>query len=149
MSIKDQLNTDLRDSLRSHDEVRKTTIRMVLSAVHNAEIAAGKALNDTGVNAVLAREARQRRESIEEFGKAGRADLVAKEQAELSIVLTYLPPQLSRDDIAVAARRIIEQVGARGPADKGKVMPVIIGELRGKADGGDINAVVTELLAGA
>lgn len=149
MPLKDKLNDDLRDALRSRDETRKTTIRLALSAVHNAEIAAGAPLDEAGVTAVLAREAKQRRESIEEFGKGKRQDLVDKEQAELDILLTYLPRQLSREEIAAEARKVIAQVGASGPKDKGKVMPVIIGALRGKADGSEINAVVTELLGPA
>ncbi len=149
MATKEELNADLRDSLRGRDETRKTTIRLILSAIRNGEIAAGKELDENGINTVLAREAKQRRESIEEFGKAGRSDLVAKEEAELAIVLHYLPPQLSRDEIVATARRVMGEVGARGPGDKGRVMGAIMGELRGKADGAEINAVVTELLAQA
>jgi uncharacterized protein YqeY len=147
MTLKDRLNDDLRAALRARDEVRKSTLRLLLSAVHNAEIEAGRQLDDAGVTASVAREVRQRRESVEEYGKAGRADLVARESAELDILITYLPPQLSREEIVAAARRIIAEVAAQGPADKGKVMPRIIAELRGKAEGGEINAVVTELLA--
>jgi len=147
MALKEQLNADLRESLRGQNEVRKGTIRLILSAIRNAEIAAGKQLDDAGLNGVLAREARQRRESIEEFGKAGRSDLVAKESAELEVVLSYMPPQMSRAEIEEAARKVIAQVGAKGPADKGKVMGPLMSQLRGKADGSEINEVVTEILA--
>ncbi len=147
MTLKEKLNEDLRQALRAHEEVRKTTIRLALSSVHNAEIAAGHQLDDAGVTAVLTKEAKQRRESMEEFRKGNRQDLVDKEQAELDVISAYLPELMSRDEIAVEARKVIEQVGASGPRDKGKVMPVIMGALRGKADGGEINAVVTELLA--
>jgi len=147
MALKEKLNNDLREALRARDENRKTTIRLALSAVHNAEIAAGSPLDDAGVTGVLAREAKQRRESIEEFRKGGRQDLVDKEQAELELLIAYLPQQLSRDEIVAEARKVIEQVGATGPRDKGKVMPVIMAQLRGKADGAEVNAVVTELLA--
>jgi uncharacterized protein YqeY len=149
MTLKQKLNDDLREALRSQDELRKTTIRLALSAIHNAEIAAGKELDDAGVTAVLAREAKQRRESIEEFKKGNRQDLVDKEQGELDILLTYLPHQLSREEIADIARRIIAETGATGPRDKGKVMPVIMAQLRGRADGSEVNAVVTELLSQA
>jgi uncharacterized protein len=148
MALKQKLNEDLREALRSRDENRKTTIRLALASVHNAEIAAGKELDDAGVTNVLAREVKQRRESIEEYGKARRQDLVDQEQAELDILITYMPQQLSHDEVVSAARRVIEQVGATGPRDKGKVMPAIMTELRGRADGAEINAVVTELLAG-
>ena len=97
--------------------------------------------------AVLRKEIKQRRESIEEYGKAGRRDLVAVEEAELAVLAAYLPPQMSSDEVNKVARRVIEQVGARGPADKGKVMPVIMAELRDHADGREINAAVTELLS--
>ena len=83
MSLKEQLNADLRDALRAGDENRKGTIRMALAAMHNAEIDAGHGLDDAGELSVIGRQVKQRRESIEEFGKANRADLVAKEQAEL------------------------------------------------------------------
>ena len=98
---------------------------------------------------MLNREARQRRDAIVEFGKTGRADLVAKEEAELAVISAYLPPQMAREEIVAAAAAVIERVGAKGPADKGRVMGAIMAELRGKADGSEINAVVSELLAGA
>ena len=147
MPLKQRLTDDLHDAMRSRDETRKSTLRMALAALHNAEIAAGSELDETGVTAVLQKEAKQRRESIEEFRKGNRQDLVDKEQAELDVIVTYLPPQMSRDEVTAEARKVIERVGAAGPRDKGKVMPVIMGELRGKADGAEINAVVTELLA--
>jgi hypothetical protein len=149
MSIKETMNRDLREALRARDETRKSTLRMALSAVHNAEIAAGGPLDDAGVTAVLAREVKQRRESIEEFRKGNRQDLVDREQAEIDVLMDYLPKQLSREEIAAEARKVIEQVGASGPRDKGKVMPVLIAQLRGRADGAEVNAVVTELLGSA
>jgi uncharacterized protein YqeY len=147
MAIRDQLNADLRDALRAGNEVRKVAIRGLLTAIRYAEIEAGKEFDDAAILGVVAREIRQRRDSAAEYDKAGRTDLVAKEEAEIAALAPYLPPQLSREDIASAARGVIERVGAKGPADKGKVMPVIMSELRGQADGRDINAVVTELLS--
>lgn len=149
MTLKELLNLDLREALRSHDETRKTTIRMALASIHNAEIAAHGELDEAAVIAVLGKEAKQRRESIEEFGKANRQDLLDKEQAELDIIVTYLPRQMSRDEIIAEARMAIARAGATGPRDKGKVMPLLMGALRGKADGAEINAVVTELLSEA
>lgn len=121
---------------------------MVLAALHNAEIEAGGDLDEEGVLRVLAKEAKQRRESIEEFRKGRREDLVAREGAQLAVIQQYLPQQMSRDEIVEAARAVIAEVGARGPGDKGKVMPVLVSQLRGRADGREINAVVTELLTG-
>jgi len=86
-------------------------------------------------------------ESIEAYKLGNRPDLVAVEEAELAVLLTYMPKQVSHEEVVAIAQRIITEVGARGPGDKGKVMPKIIGELKGKADGKEINAVVTELLS--
>ena len=149
MSLKERLNSDLREALRSGEEHRKAALRMVLAAVHNAEIEARGELDDGAILGVLAKEVKQRRESIEEFRKGGREDLVAREEAQLATIQPYLPQQMTREEIIEAARSVIADVGARGPADKGKVMPVLINKLRGRADGREINAVVTELLAGS
>jgi hypothetical protein len=157
MSLKDQLNADLRDAMRAGEETRKSTLRLLITAIRNAEIppegatnvAARLELDDAGVLGVIRREVKQRRDSIDAYTKADRRDLVDKEEAELTILAAYLPAQMSRDDIEAVAREIIQRVGASSPADKGKVMPVIMAELRDKAEGRDINAVVTELLAGA
>jgi hypothetical protein len=111
-----------------------------------AEIAKQAELNDADMLAVLAKEITQRRESIEAYKAGNRPDLVAVEEAELNILLSYAPKQLSREEITAVAKRIIAEVGAHGPGDKGKVMPKVIAELKGKADGKEINAVVTELL---
>jgi hypothetical protein len=146
-SLKEQLDADLRDALRASDETRKTTIRGLLASVHNAEIQSRESLDDAGITGVVGREIKQRRDSIEEYTKGNRPDLVAREQAEIDVLLVYLPPQLSRDEIVVAVRAVIDRVGAKGPADKGKVMGSIMAELRGKAEGAEINAVVTELLS--
>ena len=148
MPLKERLNSDLREAMRSGDELRKSALRLALAALHNAEIEAGGELDEGAVLGILAKEAKQRRESIEEFRKGGREDLVAHEEAQLAVIEPYLPKQMTREEITEAARAVIAEVGARGASDKGKVMPVLISQLRGRADGRDINAVVTELLAG-
>jgi hypothetical protein len=155
MTLKEQLNADLRDAMRASDETRKTTLRLLITAIRNAEIPPEGAtidttrtdLDDEGVLGIVRREVKQRRDSIDAYANANRQDLVDKETAELTVLSAYLPPQMSRDEIAVIAKAIIERVGAAGPADKGKVMPAIIAELRDKAEGREINAVVSELLA--
>ncbi len=147
MSLKEQLANDLKDAIRQRDESRKIAIRMSISAIKNAEIKRGAALSEPDVLTLIRREAKQRLESIAEFEKADRRDLVEKERAELEVLKSYLPAQVSRDEIAKAAREVIAEVGAGGPRDKGKVMPVLIGRLAGRAEGREINEVVTELLA--
>ena len=147
MSLKDQLANDLKDAIRQRDESRKIAIRMTITAIKNAEIERRAALSEADVLTIVSREAKQRRESIAEFEKADRRDLVEKERAELEVLQSYLPAQVSRDEIAEAAREVIAEVGADGPRDKGKVMPVLIGRLAGRAEGREINEVVTELLA--
>ena len=145
-SLKDKLNEDLRQAMRNHDVVKVGTIRLVLSAVNNAEIAKQAKLTDGDILGVFQKEIRQRQESITAFKQGNRPDLVAIEEAEMAVLQTYMPAQASRDEIIAAAQRIISETGAHGPADKGKVMPKLIAELKGKADGREINAVVTELL---
>ena len=145
-SLKDKITDDVKQAMRSGDKLRLSVLRLVLAAVKNAEIAKQTTLEDTDVLGVIAKEARQRHESIEAFKQGNRPDLVAQEEGELSVLQEYLPQQISRDEIIEAARKIIEEVGAEGPRDKGKVIPRLIAELKGKADGREINAVVTELL---
>ncbi len=145
--LKQKLNDDLKQAMKSGDTVKRSVLRLVLSAVHNVEIARQADLLDSDILGVLAKEARQREESIVAFKQGNRSDLVAKEEAELVILQTYLPRQMTRDEIVAAARRVIEEVGAKGPGDKGKVMPKLVAQLKGQADGREINTVVTELLS--
>jgi hypothetical protein len=147
LPLKQKLMDDLKQAMRSRDKLRLSVIRLVMSAVKNTEIARRADLSDTDILGVIAKEARQRQESIEAFKEGNRHDLVAREEAELAILQEYLPEQMTREEIIAAARRVIEEVGAQGPGDKGKVMPKIIAQLKGRADGREINAVVTELLS--
>ena len=145
-SLKEKLNADLKQALRDGDKIRRSIFQLVLAAIQNAEIAKKAALEDSDVIGILAKEAKQHRESIEAFKQGNRPDLVSKEEAELAILEEYLPKPITREDVIAEARRIISEVGAQGPGDKGKVMPRIIAELKGKAEGREINEVVTELL---
>ena len=147
MELKERLNEDLRAAMRTKDEIRKSAIRMALSAIRYAEIARGEPLHDTGVQQVLAKEVKQRRESIEEFKKGGRTDLVNKEQAEIEALTPYLPEQIDEAAVQAMAQRIIAETGAASAADKGRVMPLLMKEISGRADGRLANEVVTRLLA--
>ena len=144
--LKQKLMDDLKQAMRGGDKVRRSVIRLVMAAIKNAEIARQAALDDTDILGIIAKEVRQRGESIEAFRQGNRHDLVAQEEAELAILNEYLPQQMTREEIIVAARRVIEEVGAQGLGDKGKVMPKLIAQLKGRADGREINTVVTELL---
>jgi len=156
MPIKEQLAADLKDAMRAGDALRRDVLRSVITAIGNAEIArvdvkdesaSREALGDADALGVIQKQAKQRRESIEEFKKGGRQDLVDREAAELAILETYLPQQLSRDEVTAEVRAVIAETGASGPADKPKVMPAAIARMKGRADGRMINEVVTELLA--
>ncbi len=149
MSLKAQLASDLKDAMRQRDERRRDVLRFTLAALQNAEIAAREELDEAAAMAVLAKEAKQRRDSIEEFRKADRQDLVTKEEAELAVLSPYLPEQLSREEIAEAAREAIQEAGATGPKEMGKVMSLLMPQLRGRADGRQVSEVVQELLAGS
>jgi hypothetical protein len=145
-SLKQKLTEDLKQALRNEDKVRRSVIRLVMSAIKNAEISRQADLADSDVLGIIAKEVKQRHESIAAFKLGNRQDLVAQEEAELSILEEYLPRQMTRDEIIAEARRVIAEVGAQGPGDKGKVMPKLIPQLKGRADGREINEIVTELL---
>ncbi len=145
--MKQKLTDDLKEALRGRDKIKVSVIRLVIAAIQNAEIARRDTLGDADILGIIAKEIRQRRESIDAFKLGNRDDLVAQEAAEIAILQEYLPQQMSREEIIAEVRRVIAEVGAQGPGDKGKVMPKIIAQLKGKADGREINTIVTELLS--
>lgn len=148
MKLQERLTADLRQALKAGDKTRRSVIRMIIAGIKNAEIAKNAPLDDAGVTDVLAKQVKQHRESIAEFAKGNRQDLVAMEEAELAIILEYLPKQMSREEIVTVARQVMEQVGARGPGDRGKVMSQLMPQVKGRADGREVSEVVSELLAG-
>jgi len=145
--LKQKLADDLKQALRGGDKVKCSVIRLLVSAIHNTEIARQAKLEDADIYGVIAKEVRQRQESIDAFKQGKRDDLVAQEEAEMAILQGYLPQQMSREEIVAEVQKVIAEVGASGPGDKGKVMPKLIAQLKGKADGRLINEVVTELLS--
>jgi hypothetical protein len=149
MSLKDQLANDLKDAMKQGDEVRKSTLRMLMSAINMEEVAGSerRELADDQVTKVIARQVKQRRESIDEFEKAGRTELADKEEAEMKVLQAYLPEQMGREEIEAEARKVLAEVSAAGPQDKGKVMQALMPRLAGRAEGRDINEVVTRLLS--
>ena len=145
-ALKQKLTDDLRQAMRQGDKVTSSVIRLVMAAIKNSEIARQAELDDRDILGVIAKQVRQCQESIEAFKQGNRQDLVAKEEAELAILKAYLPEQMTRQEIVTAASRVIDEVGAQGPGDMGKVMARLMAQLKGRADGREVNTVVTELL---
>ncbi len=147
MSLKDQFNHDLKEAMKNKDKVRTDTLRGLKSAIKYAEIEAGEEFDDAGVLGVIAKQAKQRRDSIAEFDKARRVDLVAQESAELAILEGYLPAQLSEADIRAKAQAVIIELGVTDVKGLGQVMKRLTTELKGQADGKVINQIVRDLLS--
>jgi uncharacterized protein YqeY len=146
MTLKDNIQEALKRALKQQQKVEVSTLRLLLSEIKNAEIAQQKPADDNKVLDVIAREVKRRRESIEAFKQGNRSDLVAQEEAELAILMSYLPEQMNREEIIATARQVIDTVGAHGPSDKGKVMSQLMPQLKGKADGKEVSDIVAELL---
>ena len=146
MTMKSRLVDDLKQAMRDKDALRRDTIRYLRSEIRNQEIRDRKELDDAGVIQVLSRQAQQRRDSIEIYRDAGRRDLIDKEESELSVIVAYLPQQLTGDEIADLVRQVVSDVGATGPGDMGKVMGAIMPQVRGKAEGREVNAIVQQTL---
>lgn len=141
-----RLADDLRGAVKAQDKNRVSVLRMVLNALKNAELDEREELSDEKELAVIASYGRRIKESIEEYRKAGREDLVAKETAELAIVMTYLPEQMSDEEIRAEAARVIGELGAATPRDMGRVMGEIMKRFKGRVDGAAVNRIVSELL---
>ena len=148
MSIKESLRSDLTQAIRSRDEITSGTIRMVLTAITNEEVAGKEArvLSDDEVITVLSREAKKRREAAEAFESAGRSDRAALEKAEGEVIGRYLPAQLSVDEIKKMIADAIVSTGATGAGDMGKVMGAVKALIAGKADGSIVSNLVKEAL---
>ena len=145
MSIKEQLIADMKEAMKSHDKDRLSVIRFVRGAIRQAEIDGGhKELSDEDVIGVISKEVKMRKDSIEEFKKGGREDLVAKTQAEIDVLMPYLPAQLSEDEIRALVKEAVEKTGVSSP----KVMGMLMPKLKGRADGKMVNTIVRSMLQG-
>jgi len=149
MGLKEKLQADLTDAIRSRNEVVSGTVRMLLAAITNEEVAgkAAKVLTDAEIITVLSREAKKRREAVEAYTQAKRDDLAGKEKAEAAVIANYLPEQLSEDEINKLIADAIAETGAKGPAGMGLVMKVLQPKIAGKADGGVVSGLVKAALA--
>ncbi len=149
MGLKEKLQADLTDAIRSRNEVVSGTVRMLLAAITNEEVAgkAAKVLTDAEIITVLSREAKKRREAVEAYTQAKRYDLAGKEKAEAAVIANYLPEQLSEDEIKKLIAYAIAETGASGAAGMGLVMKVLQPKIAGKADGGVVSGLVKAALA--
>jgi uncharacterized protein YqeY len=147
MGLKERLREDMKEALKAKDKVKLSTIRMINSLIKNAEIEKRGKLTDEEIVQLLMKYAKQRRESIEMYEKGGRQDLVEKEKAELAVVESYLPKQMTEEEIKEIVKEAIEETGASSPKDIGKVMKVVMPKVRGRADGSLVNKIVRDLLS--
>ena len=146
-TIKQKVTDELKQAMRNGDKRKTSVIRLLLAVIQNAEIARQTTLSDQELLGIIAREVRKHKESITAFKQGNRDDLVAQEEAEMAILQEYLPQQMSREEIIAAARQVISEAGAQGPGDKGRVMSQLIPQLKGRADGREVNIIVAELLS--
>ena len=147
MSLYERLDSDVKSALKEGNPLRVSVLRMALSTIKTLQIEKNiKFLDDDGVIQILQRHVKQHRESIEQFGKGGRPDLVDKEKAELKILEEYLPEQLSEEELLAVVKTAIAETGAVAKSEAGKVMKVVMEKAKGKADGKAINKIVLQLL---
>ncbi len=146
MTIKTQLNDSMKDAMKSGDEVRKRTVRMVLAAVKQAEVDKRTELDDMAVMNLIQKEMKNRRESLEEAKKANRADLVEANEAEMKVLEAFLPKAMPAEDLRALVQAAIDETGASTPADMGKVMKVVMAKVAGRAPNDVVSATVRELL---
>ncbi|MBT8577916.1 GatB/YqeY domain-containing protein [Polynucleobacter paneuropaeus] len=147
MSLKDQITEDMKTAMRAKEVTRLGTIRLLLAAIKQREVDERVVVDDAGVLAIVEKLIKQRKDSIEQFAKAGRDDLVAVEQAEMIILQDYLPEQLSDAEISAAVSAAVTASGASGPQDMGKVIGILKPKLAGKADMGKVSGLVKAALA--
>ncbi len=148
MTLKEQITEDMKTAMRAKDSERLGTIRMLLAAVKQKEVDERVEVDDVMLVGIVDKLIKQRKDSISQFSAAGRQDLADKESAELKVLEAYLPQRLSAEEIQAEVAAIVAELGAKGPADMGKVMGAVKGTLAGKADMGLVSAAVKAALAG-
>jgi hypothetical protein len=146
MSLKEQLQADLASAMRTHDDQRRDLLRMVMAAIKQVEVDERATLDDAGVQDVIRKQIKQRRESIADLEKAGRADAIATEEADIAILESYLPQMMSRDEVEQIARAVISELGVSDVKAMGQVMAKLMPQVKGRADGRMVNEVVRTLL---
>ena len=146
MLLRDKLEEDIKESMRRRDQSRVDALRFLKFAVQAVEKERRETLDDQAMVEVASKQANDRRESVKAFREGGRTELADKEASELAVLEEYLPPQLSEDEIVALIRETVEAVGATGPRDRGKVMGRLMPQVRGKADGAEVNRLASEIL---
>ena len=146
MTLRDQLNEDVKNAMRNKDTETRDTLRLLLAAIKQEEIDSQTTLDDAGVQAVINKQAKQRRESIDDYTKANRLDLVAEEEQQLTIIERYLPQMMSREEVEALAKAAIAETGVTDAKGMGQVMGKLMPQVKGKADGRLVNEVVRDLL---
>jgi uncharacterized protein len=145
-TTREQLQADIREAMKSGDDERRNTLRLMIAAIKQEEVDRQAELDEAGVQAVLAKQAKQRRESIADYEAAGRTEMAAQEKSELAIIEHYLPQMMSREEIEQLATAVIAEVGAVDSKSMGAVMGRLMPQVKGKADGRLVNEVVRDLL---
>ena len=148
MLLRDKLNEDIKSAMKAREQDKLAALRLMLAAVKQKEVDERITLDDAGVIAVVEKMIKQRKDSIEQYEKAARQDLADKEKYEVGVISTYLPQQLSPAEIDAAISEVIQQTGAKSPADMGKVMGAVKPKLAGRADMGKVSAIIKAKLAG-
>ena len=146
MDTRQKLEAALKDAMRSGDDMRKQNVRMVLSAVKLGEVEKGAAMDESGIIAVIQKELKSRQEAYNDAQKANRADLTQRALTEIAFLETFLPQQLSEDELAALARETVAEIGAAGPADMGKVMKAMMPKVQGRATGDQVSQAVRKQL---
>ncbi|HEY5981873.1 MAG TPA: GatB/YqeY domain-containing protein [Anaerolineales bacterium] len=146
MDIKEKLTDAMRQAMKANDDVTRRTTRMVLAAIKLAEVDKQSAIDDAAVMSLVQKEIKNRREAIEEARKANRSDLIADNEAEIKVLEAYLPKAMSPDELRSVIQAAIEEAGASGPTDMGKVMKLVLPRLGGRAAGDQVSAMVKEML---
>lgn len=147
MTLKEQITEDMKSAMRAKEAERLGTIRLLLAAIKQREVDERITVDDAGIIAIIEKLIKQRKDSIEQFQKAGRTDLVDQESTELGILQAYMPAQLSEAEVQAAIQKTISNLGAAGPQDMGKVIGALKAQLAGKADMGMVSGLVKAALA--
>ncbi|KAF2958822.1 glutamyl-tRNA amidotransferase [Thermotoga sp. Ku-13t] len=149
MDLKSKLNQDLKEAMKAKDEVKLRTIRMLLAAIKNFEVEKMRPATDEEILQIMSKEIKKRQEAIEMYEKGNRQDLAQAERLEVQIIQSYMPQQMSEEEIRELAKRIITELGLSSPKDVGTAMKAIMPHVKGRADGKLVNRIVSELLGGS